>query len=90
MQVSDHAKTHANDNGPLSRLRRSYIVNKVEWIPPVMAIQFRPDIKEQFQFKVRPRLPCLKYSQCFRVYGSVRRCTVAKGLILLLTSCVWL
>ena len=30
---------------------RSYIINKVEWIPPVMAVQFRPEIKDQFQFK---------------------------------------
>jgi len=33
------------------RGNQPYVVTKVEWIPPVMAIQFRPIIKEQFQFK---------------------------------------
>jgi hypothetical protein len=30
---------------------RPFVVTKVEWIPPVMAIQFRPVIKDHFVFK---------------------------------------
>lgn len=30
---------------------RPYVISRVEWIPPVMAIQFRPLVKEDFKFK---------------------------------------
>lgn len=33
------------------RGNHAFVVTKVEWIPPVMALQFRPINKEHFQFK---------------------------------------
>lgn len=33
------------------RGNRPYVINRIEWIPPVMAIQFRPLVKEDFKFK---------------------------------------
>lgn len=35
----------------MKKTERLFLVTKVEWIPPVLAIQFRPLFKDQFQFK---------------------------------------